>query len=87
MYHLHAWKLVVWLRERTSRLPFQLPVSPIPPVTVQVTEVWFIGSLKPTTTTLSIGTSSCPSVGSVVTMYGLMHVVVNVQGFGAVPPL
>ena len=85
VYTVHVAKLVPWLSVRTSRLPFQVPASVIPPEIVHATVPVFIGSLNVTTRAFVTGTFTAPSTGSVVTIYGLTQIVVKVHGFGALP--
>ncbi len=59
-----------WVRVRVELFPDQNGVRGMDGMTVQVTLDVFIGSLKTTTIGRVTSTSTSPSEGSVLTMYG-----------------
>ncbi len=77
----------MWLRVRVSFVGgFQEAVNVIPgSLNVHATVEVFIDSLNVTMTSAASGTPFAASAGSVETMYGLLHAVVKLQGFGTGP--
>jgi hypothetical protein len=85
VYAMQAENGTAWLRVRIVSVGFQVGVRVMAGVIVHTTLAVSIGSLNVTVMFAVRGTPTDPSYGSVATMYGFAHAVVNVQGFGTGP--